>query len=380
MNGPKPIPIPARHRWREFCVAYLPVITFVMLVVTIGWMWTHYVAPATIIGEVEIVRANVITIANGTVQEIKVQRLQAVTNGQELAVVATMEPDQVAAELAAVEADLRLMKARMDLDKTRNFSSYSQLRNELQLEQLDSDLARIRLRQAENEYERGKKLYDDKIIPLGIEAAPDNYGIRNNEFGYDVALRDRDALRAEVSAHENVVSELQTAVQEMQTNGAVQIGAEDAVIEQAIAAQRERLLSLQKPLMLRSPIDGFVSLVNNVAGERVVEGQPVLVVSAGRSSRISAWVRQPVTVRPSVGDVVEVRRARFGQKVFAGRVIQVGSQLEPINPTAVSRNVDPNRFELGLPLIVQSESALELLPGESVQLRIVQHRAESATN
>src|SRR6185369_7691989 len=157
----KPIPIPARQQWREFRVTYLPVITFAALVVLIGWMWTRYVAPATIIGEVETVRANIISVVAGTVTDLKVSRLESVTSGQELAVVSVRDPDQINAELAAAEADLRLMQARMDLDKTRNLDAYSRLREELLVEQFSLELARIHLQQAEGEFERARQLYDE---------------------------------------------------------------------------------------------------------------------------------------------------------------------------------------------------------------------------
>ena len=44
-----PIPIPPRQHLREFQVIYLPVVTFLLLLVVIGWMWLRYVAPATIV-------------------------------------------------------------------------------------------------------------------------------------------------------------------------------------------------------------------------------------------------------------------------------------------------------------------------------------------
>src|SRR5947209_5786938 len=96
-----PIPIPFRQQWREFRVVYVPVITFGLLVVTIGWMWVRYVAPATMIGEVETIRAGIISTAAGTLQELKVDRLASVTNGQELAVVSVREPEQANAEIAS---------------------------------------------------------------------------------------------------------------------------------------------------------------------------------------------------------------------------------------------------------------------------------------
>ena len=153
-----PIPIPARQHWREFRVAYLPLVTFAALVGLIGWMWTQYVAPATIIGEVETVRANIISVVAGTVKELKVDRLETVAAGQELAVVTVRDPDQISAELAAAEADLRLMQARMDLDRARNLDAYSRLREQWLAEQLSLELAHIHLLQSEDEFQRASKL------------------------------------------------------------------------------------------------------------------------------------------------------------------------------------------------------------------------------
>lgn len=359
----KPIPIPPRQRWREFQVVFLPVITFAVLVVMIGWMWTHYVAPSSIIGEVETVRANVITIVAGTVRELKVDRLESVTNGQELAIITVSDSDQLKSELAAVEADLRLMKARMDLDKTRNLNAYSQLREELLMEQLNLELARINLQQAEGELERAQKLFEGKIIGRGVGSRDDT--------GLDVALRDRDGLRAQVTTHDKTVAELQSAVERLRAAGAAQVDSADTAIEQAISAQRERLQRLQEPIILRSPINGFVSVVKHLAGEKVVAGEPILVVSAEKSDRIAAWVRQPVTVRPRVGDIVEVRRAALGQARFEATVVKVGKQLEEINPTAVPLSATIQRAEFGLPLTVQVAEAIDLIPGEAVQLRVI---------
>lgn len=360
----KPIPIPPRQRLREFQVVYLPALTFVALVAVIGWMWVGYVAPATIVGEVETVRSQVISIVAGTLQELKVGRLASVTNGQPLAVISVVDSDQLAAEVAAAEADLRLLKARMDLDRVRNANAHVQLRAELQLERLSLEVARIHLLQAEGELERTKKLYDGQLIARGASDA-------RNDFGYDVALRDRDALRAEVAAREKAVAELEAGVGRLQGVGASEMSETDALIEQAIAAQKERLQRVEKPIVLRSPINGFVSVIDHVPGEKVAAGETILVISAEKSDRILAWVRQPVTVRPNVGDVVRVRRGVLGERPFQGLVVKVGKQLEQINPTAVPLAATIQQAEFGLPLIVQVPADLDLIPGEAVQMHVI---------
>src|SRR5438105_383417 len=103
MENPPPIPIPFKQRVREFRVTYLPIIMFALLLVGIASLWSSYVQPGSIIGEVETIHANVVSTMAGTVVELKTGRLQTVTNGQELAVIRTLEPEQLAAELSAAE-------------------------------------------------------------------------------------------------------------------------------------------------------------------------------------------------------------------------------------------------------------------------------------
>jgi multidrug resistance efflux pump len=372
-----PIPIPRKERWREFRVAYLPRLVFLVLVGSICWMWMNYLSPSSIIGEVETVHANVISTVTGLVQDLDVDLLQPVTNGQVLAVVSGLDPDQLNAEIAAAESDLRLMKARMDLDKTRNLDSYSQLRIKLLTEQSDLDVARIRFQQAQQEFERAQKLLDSHLIARGVSAGPNT---PRNDFGYEVAVRDRDALQSEVSAREKTVAELEKQLKEMESTGVVHIDPVDAVVDQAISAQRERIAQMQKPLILRSPIDGFISEIKFRPGERINAGGTVLVVSGRNSDRIVAWVHPPVVEVPHVGDVVEVRRIGMGQASFQGTVIRVGTQLESLSPILRTPSAKRGRIEVGLPLLVKANGALGLIPGENVQLRVVSATGEAATN
>jgi multidrug resistance efflux pump len=359
-----PIPIPARQQWREFRVVYLPIFMFAGLVLVIGWMWRNYVQPPTIIGEVETVRSQIITISAGTLQDLKVDRLASVTNGQELATITLLEPAQIQAEATAVEAELRLMKSRMDLDRTRNINAYSQLRADLEIEKLNLESAKIRLVQSENELGRSKQLIENNLMAYGV-------GSTRNDFGYDVAVRDRDTMIATLAARQKTVAELKAGVEALEAAGASKMQPTDPIIEQSIVAQRARLESLQGSVVLRSPIDGFVSVINQLPGARVGSGDAILVISAEKSDRIIAWVRQPVTSRPKVGDIVEVRRGTLGQQSFEARVVKVGKQLEEINATAVPLNATLQRAEFGLPLIVKVEQQLDLIPGEAVQLRVI---------
>ncbi len=362
---PPLIPIPLKQRWHDFRVAQAPVVMFFVLALTIGWMWSRYIHPATIIGEVEPIRANIISVVDGTLQELKVDMLQSVTNGQELGVLLPRAAEEFAAELIGAEGELRLMKRRMDLDKARNLQAYTRLQSDWLAEQMELDLYRIHLQEAEAEYERVQKLFDEKVVGRGT-------GLSGN-VGLDVAKRDRDSLRAQVASHEKVTSELQASLDRLRGMGPQEVTEVDPGIEEAIAAQRERIRRLQAPVVLRSSIDGFVSAISNHPGESVSAGQPILVVSGQRSDRILAWVRQPVTVRPKAGDILEVRRMSMGQAAFKATVVDVGYQMEPISPTLLPLRTGSDQVEVGLPLLVKANEILNLIPGEAVQLRIVKH-------
>lgn len=273
-----PIPIPRKQRWREFRVAYLPPLMFVALLGFICWMWVNYVSPSSIIGEVETVHASIVSTVAGVVQDLDVDLLQPVTNGQVLAVISGLDPDQLKAEMAAAESDLRLLKARMDIDKTRNLDSYSQLRITLLDEEFELDVARIRLQQAQQEFDRSRKLLDSQLIARGVTASPNT---PRNDFGYEVAERDRDVLKSEVAARETAVAEVQRQLKDMESTGLVRVDPVDAVVEQAVGAQRERIAQLQKPLILHSPIDGFISDIKFRSGNESMPAEQCLLSAAG---------------------------------------------------------------------------------------------------
>jgi multidrug resistance efflux pump len=374
------IPIPARQRWRDFRIRYLPPLAFLTLVGIIGWMWVQYVEPSAIVGQVETVHVDISSTIGGTVQSLKVDLLETVTNGQVLAVITGLDADQLKAELAAAESDLRLLKARMDIDKTRNLSSYSQLRITLLEEKLSLDVARIGLQQAQQEFERAQKLLDAGLISRGSPSGLSGGGLISdrNDLGYESAMRNRDTFQSEIATREKTVAELEESIKNLEQTGVIQVAPVDAIVEQAILAQRERIEQLQKPVILRSPIDGFVNDIKLRPGEKTTAGATLLVVSGRTSNRIVAWVYPPVTKRPKIGDIVEVNRMGMGGIRFEGTIIRVGSQLEAVGSMLQSPLANPERIEVGLPLLVKADEARNLIPGEAVQLRVIRS-AETAT-
>src|SRR5688572_46763 len=143
MDPLPPIPTPPAQRWREFRIQALPVLTFIVVLVCIAALWRNYIVPSNMVGEVEITQASIITSLPGTIKEVKVKRFQRVAVGDEIAVISTMDAETVQAGVRAVEADLKLLRTRMELDVERNKQSYEQVRLEYLKELTDLQFDRI---------------------------------------------------------------------------------------------------------------------------------------------------------------------------------------------------------------------------------------------
>jgi len=121
--------------------------------------------------------------------------------------------------------------------------------------------------------------------------------------------------------------------------------------------------------VLRAPTDGIVSAIHKHAGEVVVPGDSVLTLGALRPARIVAYARQPLDHRPAVGDSIEIATRSQNRTTAAARVLQVGTQLEAIEPALLPPSaISSHAAEYGLPVLVEIPAGLELAPGEIVSL------------
>ena len=153
--------------------------------------------------------------------------------------------------------------------------------------------------------------------------------------------------------------------------GSVDANAIDRAISAAAAAQEKQLQALAEASRLRAPMDGFVSAILKRPGENALAGEPVLMIGALRASRIVAFARQPLHTALKVGDLVDVQLRRSPRTRVAARVLQVGSALEPIEPTLLPLPSTSRRVaELGLPLLIEIPAGLTLAPGEAVNLSV----------
>ena len=376
MDKLPPIPTPLRTQWREFRFKFMPVITFCALVATVVVMWRNYVVPPTVVAEAETVKSNVISTSPGTLLSLAVERFQHVTNGQVIGMVQVVETNVLSTTIAAMEADLQVTKARMRLDQLRNDANFQRQRLDYLTESNTWEVDKVLLTNALNNYIRASNLffrgYQSTNVASGklpssllsSPVLPTNLAVALiPQAALDQALSDYESKRRAVELTGIFLKEKARVLPELLIDASNVVNS----TENDVKAQEAKMQAAAQNQVLRAPIDGTVSTINNRPGEKIMAGAPIVVITPLKTDRVVAVVRQPINVTPKPNDWVEVRRQSFKREAGLGKVIEVGTQLDVIDPSFMP-NVNKKTIETGLPFLVKMRDNLNLKPGERVDL------------
>jgi len=287
----------------------------------------------------------------GTIRELKVSRFQRVKAGEEIAVISTMDPESIQAALRTIEADLKLMRARMELDVLRNTQGYEAARLEYLKERVELNMQRVTLRYQESEAERLHTLFTNNP-PLVTQTE------------YETALSLAASTATNVIEGEIYLAERAKTLPRLVSSNQLA----DEVVEASIKAQEDQLRAEGQMISLKSPIDGIVSIVTFLQGQKVVANSPIVTISAVQATRIIGYVRKPFSEVPKAGDTIQIVRQSFKREVANSTVLDVSGQLEPITLTLVPPASGSKIADLGLPFVVAIPANLTLIPGEPVDL------------
>ena len=369
MNSLPVIPTPPGQRWKDFRLRGLPLIGFALVAATIFYMWNANLAPMTFVGEVESIEENVASPKPGQLTDMNIDDFQSVQAGEAVARVITTDPKVIESSLAVIRAEVELVRTGMDpiLNQHRDAVNFQQLRLSWLVQRVDLAEARVRLQFADNELERVARLFDDKIVPRGIPQGPN----QNGAIGYEVALRDRDALRTEVDERDRVVAEIGQKLQELKVPDSWENPQSTSpAISAAIAVQDEKLRLTEaqlNPIILKAPMSGVVHKIYRRSGENIVAGEPIVTLSAPNARRIIGYMRQPLPYEPKVGDTVKVSTRRPHRQTATASIQQVGVQMELVSAPMRVRGYSTS-LERGLPILLNLPAGLDVHPGELVDL------------
>lgn len=367
MDKLPPIPSPPGTAFREFRIGFLPYLLFAGAVALTAVTWRNYVGPASLVGEVQMVRTFVSASQPSRLTQLRVNLLDRVTAGQPVAELVAADPRYLEAQAALSRARLELVRVAIEpkIRRENNQINFTQLRMDWLKSRVDLATSRAQLAYAESEVDRVTRL---SKVTNGVPF------VSVQEL--QLAQRELDSLRAQVQEQAALVAEVAGAIEKLAPADRKLDDELPASSRAALAVEQKALDAIEaqlNPTVLLAPIDGFVSIVHRRPGETVLPGEPVMTISGTRSDKIVAYLRQPLRLDPRVGMQVEVRSRSSHRVGGVGEVLSVGGQMEPILPELTQPRGGTSVVEYGLPILVSIPPDLVLIPGEIVDLAPVAH-------
>ena len=374
---------PRRRWWRRthrWLIAILPTVVWV-LAIAVAYQLHHRVGVTSTVAGFAADRP--VTLAHlepGTVQKVHVRLYEEVARGRALV---TMDDRQERIRLAAIEKEIERLRtevaaerARVAADNARATADYVDLARRFAvdretahldyLSQLTVDAReRILLRGALVEYDVVRSLYEGGNAPFR----------ELNDIETEVdALKASVAKNAEVLERKKQVFERADRrwVEYVERDG-LEIPFEPVLTPLRLAVEAgehdlEQLVFQIDNHVLRSPIDGQVTLLAARAGDRVQAGVPLVAVSPTLTNEVVAYLPDRMVASAGVGAPVSVHclaPADDRRRECTGTVVSLSATVTEAPPR---HRVLPNYPVWGRGLVVALNDGVRLIPGEAVHI------------
>jgi ABC exporter DevB family membrane fusion protein len=273
---------------------------------------------------------------------------------------------QAEARLATTQADVQLSQRTVEAAKARWIEAKSGARpQEIARARADVEQAQERMKNAEVERTRLKKLLDDGLVARSQ---------------YDTADTEAQVSRARFRSAEQMLS-LVIAGPKPETIAAMwaQVREAEAALRRAESqvvqarADVDYARAVLKTTVLESTVNGKVTRKLVEPGEAVDIGMPLLIVADVGRTLVKAEVDETDAGKLAVGQPAEVTSDAYPGRIFRGTVIEIGQaigkrKIRPEDPAKIQdMKVLETKIEIG-------EGGNDLKLGMTVDARIITAR------
>lgn len=387
------IPIPWSQRWRSLRVGTLPILVFALALGGTAYLWNRQLVTTHAVGEVYGRRIDLAVQYDGLLLDSPYRRWRLYDRVEADDLLAKLDEHPTLALIDTVRQELKqargeLVAAEHEFHTTQDDRQFERSR---EARELAIDIENRRLEIAD----RKTQLAADRVE---LERQQQRLDVVDRLMARDTRLmseldtleiqRLRDVAMERIKGHEQYITAaealLASAVERLnQQTAAVRADLDRvlAPLRAAIDYQNARIRELEVTLQgleIRSPIAGYIvptSPDNNapaqpiaaVPGQQVRAGTVLFTIAAEEPEYIVSYVRPTQRLRPKVGMTVAVR-PRHGNQIAHATIDRVGPQVELVPSHQAG---DPRLMEWGLPVRIQVPRALQLRPGELVDLKFL---------
>jgi multidrug resistance efflux pump len=367
-----PIPSAPGLYWRRIRWKLAHALVFFGAGATALFCWQRMHGTTGFVGQVETVQTIVSCRDDGLITNLWVGPLQEVRAGDLVAEVVTTDPRTVNNRLEIMRDRMRLIQLEMEpvLNRQRGALTYEQLTVDCAKAKVDLAVAQVNLDRATSQLIRDQKLHADGLLSTEL---------------FELSRATKLGFEAEVLQRSNLVHNTAKALERLSFMADIFVpGGENDPLKQALAMEEEKVRLFEarmSPLRLLAPTNGVVTAILRHAGEQVMAGEPVAIITSREGGRIVGYLPQNFPVIPCVDAEVEVIKRDFTRHRGRARILGVSPNLESITNSLVPPfSVRPALVpQMGRVVSVSLPKGLTLSPGEPVDMRLIENaRAGSA--
>ena len=331
-------------------------------------------------GEVHQIAAT----CRGRLESVPVQLFDKVSRGDTVAIINTVLDDEnLTAELAVISAEIQHLTAELIPTQDRLLAEATEREIDKIAAQrrfnVDVENTRLRILELKVQLETDRKILED--LELDIKS----FIIQDRLQTDDAALYElqklkvrRNTLAKKIEESKHLLTQAEQDLKQAQQRRDEfaqrqpqhpSVGGALKVIHKAIEVQEQRmkeLIARRNALVLKSPIDGMVSQIQNGPGEAVLVGEPILNITELKPREIIAYADENQARQIQKGTAVELIKTSEPAQIAKSEVTYLGPNISQM-PVRLWRN--PNIAQWGRPILIKIPPGLKLIPGETVGVR-----------
>jgi multidrug resistance efflux pump len=391
------IPVPWSQRWRWVRMRTLPFLAFAAAAAGAIALWNRQLVSTQVVGEVYGRRIDLAVQYDGILLDTPYRTWKLYDRVEAGTVLATLDDGPTLALIDTVRKELAQAKgevaaAEEEFHTTQDDRQFERFR---EARELAIDIENRRLEIADRktllatdlmELERQQQRLDvvEKLKAKDTRLMSDLESLEIRRL--------RDVAKERIAGHQQWIASAEPLLKSALARYSRQTAPVKANVDRVLdplraaieyQAARVRELEVILPaLEIKSPIAGYIvptTLANNapvqpiaaMPGQQVKAGTVLFTIAADEPEYIVSYVRPTQRLQPEVGMTVAVR-PRNGRQVANATVERVGPQVELV-PSHQIR--DQKVMEWGLPVRIQVPAALQLRPGELVDLKFLPAQA-----
>ena len=287
-----------RSRWAKGAAV---LVLLIALSVAATWAGLHLGVgpskPVGVTGTIEATQVDVSVKITGRILQRLVKEGDRVTRGQ---VLVRLDDSELAADVRRLDAALRSAQSTLrDLQKGARPQEVEDARAAVSSAEATRTMT-------ERDYQRTEQLFKQNLIAAqDVDRARQAYEVARAQ---ERSARERLALLLEGSRPDQIDAARWQVTQ----------------AESALAQARSRL----RETVVVSPIEGVVLRKNLEAGETANPGVPILTLVDPKDVWLRAYVPETEMGRLKIGDPATLRVDAFPNRVFTGRLIEIGGEAE----------------------------------------------------